>query len=176
MMSRPSSLEGTRLSLFVWAASQCSQRGSALREPTYRGEHHAGRLKRHVDGVWLPVAAKEPGSVEAHNVRDGPPLGEGRGVREGRVSQVQQVLQQEAVLHGNFQLKLRVELKNARVTFRNCGSQSARKTRHNCQGSLLYCCIKVAACTTQKRRQQRRGLGPRLRLLSILQRELQRSP
>ena len=55
---------------------------------TYGGQHHAGGLKAHVDGVGLPVAAQHSGGVEAHHVRDGPALGEGGGVGEGRMRQV----------------------------------------------------------------------------------------
>mmetsp|Transcript_12704 Transcript_12704/g.35499 ORF Transcript_12704/g.35499 Transcript_12704/m.35499 type:complete len:488 (+) Transcript_12704:202-1665(+) len=86
--------------------------GSLLELPGLRqpdgGEDHAGRLERHVDRVRLPVPPQELLGVELDEVGDGPPLGEGRRVREGGVGQVEQVLQQEAVLHGHVDHELGV--------------------------------------------------------------------
>mmetsp|Transcript_30828 Transcript_30828/g.67315 ORF Transcript_30828/g.67315 Transcript_30828/m.67315 type:complete len:269 (-) Transcript_30828:1156-1962(-) len=67
------------------------------------GEGHHGREEGHVDGVRVPVPRQLVLQVELHRVGDGPAAGKGGGVCEGGVREVQQVLDEKAVLDGHVQ-------------------------------------------------------------------------
>jgi hypothetical protein len=68
--------------------------------------HHAWRLEGHLDGVGVPLPRQHALRVELDRVRHRPALGKRGLVREGRVCEVQQVLDEQAVLHRHLQLDL----------------------------------------------------------------------
>jgi hypothetical protein len=64
--------------------------------------HHAWRLEGHLDRVGVPLPRQHALRVELDRIRHRPALGKCGLVREGRVREVQQVLDEQAVLYGDF--------------------------------------------------------------------------
>jgi len=85
------------------------QAGAHLTQVHCNSQSSPHRAHAHVDAAGGNAAptCHHAGGVKAHGVRDGPALGKGAGVREGRVRKVQQVLHQQAVLHRHINLRTR---------------------------------------------------------------------